>query len=274
MTWYPRSAYGSTNPNAGYPANGDFAAWGGYKWPDGVPASLLATAVYTSGTNGQTARILMRKELVPLWQLVLEIQDRKWHYPVWVRANNGEAWGPWGYANRPVAGTQRASGHSGALSTDENAPNNPYSGTFQSDMPPGMVADMESLGLYWGGRYTGQKYDPMHYGFCRAPSTVAGYIDKARKILGHPSAPIPPEVDMPLTDADKKWITQAFADAQKQFWSVDTVQMNGDEMSTPPDYPITRDGMLERGTRLTSIGSARVTGRDGKYAVTKVGGGK
>jgi hypothetical protein len=188
MTNYARSAYGTSNPNAGYPANGDFAAWGGHSWPKGVPASLLGTTNYTSGTTGQTLRVTMRKELVPLWNLIFEIQDRKYHYPVWARKNN-ESWGPWGYSNRPIAGTQRASGHSGALSVDENAPFNPYSTTFQCDMPPAMVKDLESLGLYWGGRYVGQKYDSMHYGFCRKPNTVAAYIAKAKAILGVATKP-------------------------------------------------------------------------------------
>lgn len=208
MTWYPRSAYGASNPNAGYPANGDFAAWGGYKWPDCPPANLIGTASYTSAASGgQMLRVQVRKELVPLWQLVFEIQDRKHHYPVWA-SHNGQNWGPWGGDCRPVAGTQRASGHSAWLSVDENAPNNPYSYTFQSDMPPAMVADMETLGLYWGGRYTGQKYDPMHWGFCRKPSDVPFYIERAKSILGTLTPP-PPEDDMPLSDADINKVAQA-----------------------------------------------------------------
>ena len=191
MTNYARSAYGTQNVNAGYPANGDFAAWGGHQWPKGVPASLLGTTSYTPKTApGQTLRCTVRKELVPLWNLAFEIIDRKHHYAVYASKNN-ESWGPWAYANRPIAGTQRASGHSAALSVDINAPYNPYSTTFQCNMPPAMVKDLESLGLYWGGRYVGQKYDPMHYGFCRAPSTVAGYIAKAKAILGVATTPPP-----------------------------------------------------------------------------------
>jgi len=197
VTNYPRSAYGSSNPNAGYPANGDRAAWGGYAWPGGVPTGLLAQTTYTS-TYGQRLHVLMRRELVPLWNLAFELIDRKHRYCVYA-VKNGEVWGPWGYSNRAVSGTNTASGHSMGLSVDMNAPNNPYSTSFASDMPPAMVADLESLGLYWGGRYTG-KADAMHYGFCRAPGTLPQYISRARSLLG--SSPTPPP-------ADKDWFDMA-----------------------------------------------------------------
>lgn len=196
MTNYPRSAYGSTNVNAGYPANGDVAAWGGYCWPKGVPTGLLGTTNYTNKTNGQVLRVTMRKELVPLWNGIFQLCDLKYHYPIWSRGPaDGKPWGPWGYDNRPISGTQRPSGHSVAVSVDINAPYNPYSYTFQSNMPPAMVADLESLGQYWGGRYTGQKYDAMHFGFCRKPSSVAAYIVRVNKLLaaisGTPVTPTP-----------------------------------------------------------------------------------
>lgn len=190
MTNYPKASYGNSNPNSGFPANGDFAAWGGHHWPAGVPSSLLGSTSYRSATSKQSLVVTMRRELVPLWNLAFEIMDTKHHYAVWA-SRGGESWGPWGYSNRPINGTERPSGHSGALSVDINAPYNPYSTTFQSDMPPAMVRDLESLGLYWGGRYTGQKYDTMHFGFCRKPASVAGYIARARTLLGSP-APKPP----------------------------------------------------------------------------------
>jgi len=211
VTNYPRSAYGSTNPNAGYPANGDRNAWGGYAWPGGVPTGLLAQTSYTS-TYGQRLNVLMRKELVPLWNLAFELIDRKHRYCVYA-VKNGEVWGPWGYSNRAVSGTNTPSGHSMGLSVDMNAPNNPYSTNFQSDMPPAMVADLESLGLYWGGRYTG-KADAMHYGFCRAPGTLPQYIAKARALLG--SSPTPPDKDWfdMASEADlKKIVDKAIKDA-------------------------------------------------------------
>ena len=188
MTNYPRSAYGTSNPNAGYPANGNVAAWGGYCWPKGVPATLLGYTNYTSKTSGQLLRVQMRKELVPLWNLAFQIIDQKHHYPVWA-SRNGTSWGPWGYSNRPISGTNTPSGHSVAVSVDINAPYNPYSTTFQCDIPPAMIKDLESLWFYWGGRYTGQKYDPMHHGFCRKPADVAAAITRAKAILGVATKP-------------------------------------------------------------------------------------
>lgn len=142
----------------------------------------MGTTNYTNRTNGQTMKVQMRKELVPLWNLCFQICDTKHNYPIWAN-KNGENWGPWGYANRAISGSNNPSGHSAALSVDMNAPYNGYSSTWQCDMPPAMVADLESLGLYWGGRYTG-KYDPMHYGYCWTPADVAGHVTKAKSILG------------------------------------------------------------------------------------------
>jgi hypothetical protein len=187
---YTRSSYGSSNPNAGRPANGDRSAWGGFAWPNGVPAALLGVTGYTS-SFGQHLVVQMRREIVPLWNLAFEIIDRKHRYKVWA-IHDGEAWGPWGYENRAVSGTNYPSGHSMGLSVDINAPYNPYARLFESDMPPAMVKDLESLGLYWGGRYENQKYDAMHYGYCFPATSVAGHIAKARQLLGQPPTPVPP----------------------------------------------------------------------------------
>lgn len=254
MTWYPRSAYGATNPNAGYPANGDFEAWGGYKWPDCPPANLVGFTDYTNTTNGQNMRVNLRKELVPLWNLVFEIQDVKHHYPVWAHRNN-DFWGPFGGECRPVSGTQHASGHSGWLAVDENAPNNPYSYTWQSDMPPAMVADMESLGFYWGGRYVGQKTDPMHWGFCRKPASVAGYIEKAKQILAGVKPPTPqppPEEDMPLNDADKEWITNAINAGHQKYLRDLKFIVGVDKASNDQSVPYSFETFAERTITLLS----------------------
>lgn len=182
MTSYPRSAY-APNPNAGRPANGDAAAWGGYQWPNCPPNSLQSFTSYRSkSTGGQLLRVQLRTPLVPLWNLLFQIADEKYNYPTW-SFKNGENWGPWGSECRAISGTKTPSGHSMALSCDINAPYNPYSGTWQSDMPPGMVSDFSACGMYWGGYYTG-KYDPMHFGYCYKPADVPGHILRARSILG------------------------------------------------------------------------------------------
>lgn len=190
MTYYPRSAYGSANPNSGKPANGDTYAWGGYQWQNCPPSSLNGTTNYVT-KFGQRLQVTVRKEIVELLTLMFQIADM-YDYCVWAY-KDGEAWGPWGASCRAVSGTTTPSGHSKNLSVDINAPYNPYSYTFQSDMPPDMVKAIESCGWYWGGRYEGQKYDAMHYGYCWTPADVAGHVDKARSILGgyEPGTPEP-----------------------------------------------------------------------------------
>ena len=272
MTYYARSSYGTANPNAGYPANGDFAAWGGHQWPAGVPASLLGTDQLhqqgiRSGTQGHYAG-----KLVPLWNLAFQIMDQKYHYKVYA-SKNGESWGPWGYSNRPISGTQRASGHSGALSVDINAPYNPYSTTFQCDMPPAMVKDLESLGLYWGGRYTGQKYDAMHYGFCRKPSTVATYIARAKAILG--VATTPPK---PPTTAPKPPVKAPYTPPPSTSWQLPANHYYGLKSGPPQSHGggVAKDVPWVKWiqTRMNELkyGSLRVDGDFGpttKASVTK-----
>jgi D-alanyl-D-alanine carboxypeptidase len=212
VTWYSRADYGSNNPNAGRNANGDTAAWGGYQWQNCPPSSLLGTTDYTS-KFGQRLRVQVRKEAVQLMTLMFQIADM---HDYCVYSNyNGENWGPWGMDCRPVSGTSTPSGHSKGLSMDWNAPFNPYSYTFQSDMPPQMVWDIEACGWYWGGRYEGQKYDAMHYGYCFKPADVAGHVTKAQGILAAGGGG---GTDMPLNDddinriADRVWsqiITEA-----------------------------------------------------------------
>lgn len=195
----PRAAYGSYNPNAGKPANGNRDAWGGYAWPNCPPSSLQGSTDYTS-KYGQHLRVTVRRELVPLLSLIWAICDK--HNYVVYGIHNGEFWGPWGSECRAISGTSTPSGHSMALSTDINAPNNGYSTTFQCDMPPAMVLDIERCGWYWGGRYEGQKYDPMHFGYCWTPADVARHMVTARTILGtsSPAVITPPTVTTPAKD--------------------------------------------------------------------------
>lgn len=242
MTNYPISAYGNVNPNEGYPANGNTSAWGGYEWPNCPPASLQGTTDYTT-KYGQRLRVTVRKELVELLTLKFKIAD-KFNYKIWAN-NDGENWGPWGGECRPISGTNNPSGHSKFLSDDENAPYNPYSYTWQCDMPPDYVAACESIGFYWGGRYRNQKYDPMHYGFCYKPSDVARFVEKAKSILGE-------DDDMPLSDADKSWIVDAINDGLRKALTLDKNIVGPDKASTPNDIPYSFETGIERLIRLTS----------------------
>jgi peptidoglycan hydrolase-like protein with peptidoglycan-binding domain len=138
---------------------------------------------------------------MPLVALLMEItEDLHGYYfrPDWC----------WSYANRAVTGSAKTpSNHSKGKAFDINAPVNPYSYTWQCDIPPAVVSLWESHGFYWGGRYTGQPTDPMHFEYLLTPASVAAKITSATNILkdagkepGHPapSPGVPPASRPPL----------------------------------------------------------------------------
>lgn len=167
-----KAVYGA-NPNARINPNLD-RGWGGYQWPQGVPKDKLSTLRFP-GKLG-TVILVGRKELMPLVATLMAITERQYGYyfhPGWC----------WSYSNRSVTGGKIASNHSRGKAFDFNAPNNPFSWAFKSDIPPAVVRLWESHGFYWGGRYTGQPTDAMHMEFWNSPASVAGYLASAQKIL-------------------------------------------------------------------------------------------
>lgn len=171
MPNHPRSAYGS-NPWAGVNLNGDLG-WGGWSWPGGVPGNLLAT--YPVGVQRNV--ITTRRELQELVELTVRISEEKHGYQ-W---HNGWCWS---YENRPIGGTSSASNHSRGRAIDVNAPKNPYSLTFISEIPPGLIADWCAIGWGWGGYYQGQPTDAMHIELAVNPAEVPACVNRARQILG------------------------------------------------------------------------------------------
>jgi hypothetical protein len=174
----------------------------------------------------------------------------------------GYCWG-WSYRAN-VNNPNQLSNHSSATAGDYNAPYHP-NGT--------------STGPNGGGGWTGAQYseihrildevensvewlsgnDPMHFDIKVSASVLAGVANRLR------------EGDQDMTPDE---VEQSVRNALMQFWVHDMVTMDADEMSTPATYQISRQNLIERGVRLASIAGARVTGRDGKYAVTKTGGGR
>lgn len=174
-----KAAYG-VNPHPGVNPNLD-RGWGGHQWPAGVPGNLLAVV-----TVPGPVRIVIRKELAELVGLMYQIALVKYG------RNFATGW-TGGYENRAIAGTNSPSNHSRGKAIDNDARNNPMSYTFICDIPPGLISDWESLGWYWGGRYSG-KTDTMHLEFIDTPASVPLYVDRARKILGAaaPATPTAP----------------------------------------------------------------------------------
>jgi len=195
------SAYGP-NPNAGVNVNDDHG-WGGHCWPSGVPADLLGTAQYGD------VKVTVRRELCPLFELAFRIADAS-GYRIFAKdpGGSGEAWGPWSYENRAISGTSNPSNHSRGKAIDVNAPRNPFSESFISDLPVALVNAWELIGLCWGGRYTGQKFDTMHFEYGYSPKDVALHLALAQQLLktlggtptGQPAMDPPPVDSPPRTD--------------------------------------------------------------------------
>jgi len=193
MAQYARSQYNNlfsgVNPNA-FPGG-----WGSYQYPGGVPNSLLGQVNYNNGKT--SCSFVMRKELVELCGLCLQIADKKFGYQVWGSPNPGTdaTWGPWAYENRTISGSSTPSNHSKGRAWDWNAPYNSYTGWSTCEIPPGLVQTMQELGWYWGGFYG----DRMHFEYVKPLSFVATAVAKARQILGQKPTPPKPPAPKPPT---------------------------------------------------------------------------
>ena len=109
----------------------------------------------------------------------------------------------WGYANRPIKGTQEASNHSWGLAVDLNAPANPMASSLRTDMPAWMPALWKTLGFRWGGGYEGRK-DPMHYEFMGTPEDARHYLEKLARLERPPATmEVPPRMSPPIEIAGK-----------------------------------------------------------------------
>lgn len=148
--------------------NADARGWGP-GWPHCQRGQLAA--VQRAGVT-----VYVRREIAELVATLLEATEKRYRYDV-------KAGQTWGYACRPIRGTQTPSNHSWGLAVDINAPTNPMGSTFRSDMPPGMVAMWWACGFYWGGWYRSRP-DAMHFEYLRRPRDVAADLATARRHLG------------------------------------------------------------------------------------------
>lgn len=101
----------------------------------------------------------------------------------------------WGFANRPIRGTQRPSNHSWGLAVDLNARTNPMQASLRTDMPPPMIERWTSRLFRWGGEYRGRK-DPMHFEFTGTPADAARL---AAALGGQPTASGTPVLRRPAS---------------------------------------------------------------------------
>jgi hypothetical protein len=149
-------------------------------WGDGWPHCQRGriVAVERAGVT-----FYLRREIAALVAALLEATEKKHGYDV----KSGQSWG---YACRPIAGTQTPSNHSWGLAVDINSQANPMGAAFKSNIPPAVVKMWWECGFYWGGWYRSRK-DAMHFEYVHRPADVAAHLAKARQFLnGSPGGPV------------------------------------------------------------------------------------
>lgn len=105
---------------------------------------------------GPGVRLSVRRELAPLVQrLCAETVERGY------ALREGQCWG---FACRPIRGSQVPSNHSWGLAVDLNSLANPMGPRLVTDMPRWLPALWKEHGFRWGGDYTRRK-DAMHFEF-------------------------------------------------------------------------------------------------------------
>lgn len=123
-------------------------------WPLRPPLST-----FTPGSNSD-ARLTVARDTLPLFLFFCTQFD--------LRVENLELAGPedeWGYAHRPIAGTNVWSNHASGTAVDLNATRHPYGrrGTFNNTQVGKLRAVLKECGglLVWGGDWSTP--DEMHF---------------------------------------------------------------------------------------------------------------
>lgn len=124
----------------------------------------------------------------------------KWNYRT-RRADTGA------FNCRTIAGTGRHSLHAYGLAADLNWQSNPYQKKLKTDMPAGMIAEIQSIRtnsgaqvFRWGGTFGTP--DAMHYEICCSPRDIASGIRGAVSSTPVNVAPKPGTTQAPLEEDD------------------------------------------------------------------------
>jgi hypothetical protein len=158
----PETDEDGTTPRGGAPrgeATSQARGWGP-GWP--TDNAGLMTVVRAGGIA-----LSVRREIGPLVSWLIDETVRQ-GYGLRV----GECWG---FANRPIRGTQRPSNHSWGLAVDLNSLTNPMGDRLVTDMPDHVVRLWTDRNFRWGGAYSGRK-DAMHFEFMGKPADAAARI--------------------------------------------------------------------------------------------------
>ena len=121
---------------------------------------------------------------------------------------NDASYGCWGFACRPIRGSNSPSNHSWGLAVDINAPTNPMGSTLITDMPGWMPDLWNAYGFRWGGDYKNRP-DAMHYEFLGTVAdaqrlTGVARTNKLGEPRGVPPKPVPPEPEPEPVQEDEK----------------------------------------------------------------------
>lgn len=128
-------------------------------WGDGYPTDRRSDMAKI--TDGNDVTVYVHRAIAPTVAWLMRESERLGY-----TLHGGWCWG---YANRAIRGSTRASNHSWGLAVDLNAPTNPMSSTLRTDMPDWVPALWKAHGFGWGGNYSGRK-DAMHYEFLGTPA--------------------------------------------------------------------------------------------------------
>ena len=169
-------------------------------WGPGYPSPLPPAQRVQVDITGTKYPGGVRREIADLVSmLTAECKRRGYRFGI----ASDPAYGCWGYANRPIGGTQVPSNHSWGLAVDINAPSNPQKSPMTTNIPSWMASLWKSYRFQWGGDYTRATPDPMHFEYMGTPAQAVTDTARARVELGSTQPPTqPPGGDMPLNAAD------------------------------------------------------------------------
>jgi hypothetical protein len=99
-----------------------------------------------------------------------------------------------GFNDRNIAGTNTPSQHSFGHAVDINWQHNPRGAQGPSDLPPNVGDIAAAHGLTWGGNWSGDTRDPMHFELSGKPVAVASNDDLLARMNKVAPAVAPPPV--------------------------------------------------------------------------------
>lgn len=158
-------------------------------WP--ASADRNAINVKTYAVPGHPAvKLPLRADVAPL---LLEMA--RWWF---VNIEPPVIPGSWGYAYRPVRGGIRMSNHASGTAIDLNAPKHALGkvGTVPANKRAAISQKAASLGLRWGGDYTGRK-DEMHFEVVVSLATARNLVAKLQAKPAPPPKPAPTPTGKP-----------------------------------------------------------------------------